>query len=344
MYYDVDKIVEGGKTKFVARIQHKGLGKSRVISGTILSVVDRMAETQIDNWEAAWQIKCRKEKELKQKQDQKAKIEHEKQSEKERKINEAESQTKDAEHAIEEIKNILKFTSTVDDKIDWDSLIDRKEFNKPPPIFNEPTKPVIPPRPSIIPDPDMPRLSDSKYKPNLTVWDTIFQSQKKAKIDLGRDVFKNDYKNWKIESANTKKMNVDRLEKWEEERQLADGYPLSVNQAMEKYNAEYAAWLNEKNEYLLAQEEINKAIKKRKNDYLQKSPDAIIEYCDMVLSNSIYPDFFPQEFDLDYKPETKILIVDYSLPVPNILPSLKDVKFIPTRDKFKSSYIPAGES
>lgn len=46
MYYDVDKIVDD-----------KGFGKSRVISGTILSAIDRMAETQIENWEAIWEEK-----------------------------------------------------------------------------------------------------------------------------------------------------------------------------------------------------------------------------------------------------------------------------------------------
>jgi len=340
MYYDVDTIVEGGKTKFVARIQHKGLGKSRIISGTVLSIVDRRAEAQIETWEAAWQAKCQKEKEIKQK----ARSAQEKQAEKERKFEEAESRTEEAEHAINEIKNTLKATLTINDKIDWDSLIDRKEFDKPAPLYNEPAKPIFPPCPPNIPEPDMPRLSDFKYKPKFTFLDAIFKSQKEAKNDLCRAAFKNDYKNWKIETANTKIANADRIKKWENERQkIADNYPLSINKALEKYSFEHAAWLKEKNEFLKNQSQIKVEIEKRKNDYLQKSSDAILEYCDMVLSNSKYPDFFQKEWDLDYNSETRTLIVEYVVPPPDALPTLKEVRFIQTKDIFKETHLPEKE-
>jgi len=33
----------------------------------------------------------------------------------------------------------------------------------------------------------------------------------------------------------------------------------------------------------------------------------------MVLANSDYPDGFPQDFDLEFNPETRIIIVEYAL-------------------------------
>src|SRR5699024_1814484 len=64
-----------------------------------------------------------------------------------------------------------------------------------------------------------------------------------------------------------------------------------------------------------------------------------IDYCDMVLSHSHYPDVFPQEFDIEYNPETKILIVDYSLPAPEDIPTLKQVKYVQSRDEFDEKYL-----
>lgn len=56
--------------------------------------------------------------------------------------------------------------------------------------------------------------------------------------------------------------------------------------------------------------------------------NAILEYCELVLSRSEYPDQFPQRFELEYNNETKILIVEYSLPNIGQLPTLNEVKYI----------------
>jgi restriction system protein len=57
-----------------------------------------------------------------------------------------------------------------------------------------------------------------------------------------------------------------------------------------------------------------------------------------VLTLSKYPESFPQEFDLEYNPETKILAINYILPSPEDLPKLKEVKYIATKDEFKENY------
>ncbi len=72
----------------------------------------------------------------------------------------------------------------------------------------------------------------------------------------------------------------------------------------------------------------------KKSQYLNIEPDAIFDYCEMVLANSEYPDYFLQEWDLDYQPEAKILIVDYSLPDIDRLPTVKTVKYVISRDEF----------
>lgn len=73
-------------------------------------------------------------------------------------------------------------------------------------------------------------------------------------------------------------------------------------------------------------------------------PEAIVEYCDLVLSSSRYPDYFPQEFDLDYNPTSKTLIVDYQLPAPDDLPRLKGIRYIANRDALEEQFLSAAQS
>ena len=47
-----------------------------------------------------------------------------------------------------------------------------------------------------------------------------------------------------------------------------------------------------------------------KEAYLNKNNDSIIEYCEMVLNNSEYPDSFHKNFELEYNPDNKILIIE----------------------------------
>ena len=52
------------------------------------------------------------------------------------------------------------------------------------------------------------------------------------------------------------------------------------------------------------------------------------------MANSNYPEYFPQDFELEYIPDTKMLIVDYSLPTIASLPKTKEVKYVQARDEF----------
>jgi restriction system protein len=67
-------------------------------------------------------------------------------------------------------------------------------------------------------------------------------------------------------------------------------------------------------------------------DYLAGKKESLIEYCEMVLHNSEYPENFPAEAVLDYLQETRTLVVDYALPDTAALPTLKEVKFVATRN------------
>ena len=82
------------------------------------------------------------------------------------------------------------------------------------------------------------------------------------------------------------------------------------------YDINIKQWEKEQSNFIKNQTLRNEAIDKQKKEFIDKNPEAIINYCDMVLSNSVYPDSFPQQFDIDYIPDINILIVDYLLPNP----------------------------
>jgi tetratricopeptide (TPR) repeat protein len=91
--------------------------------------------------------------------------------------------------------------------------------------------------------------------------------------------------------------------------------------AFEGWNAWTAKQEQEQIEY-------NKIITKAEADYRALLPIGIANYCKLVLTRFNYPKSFPRELNAEYIPETRILIVDHSLPAPENLPRVKDVKFV----------------
>jgi len=92
-----------------------------------------------------------------------------------------------------------------------------------------------------------------------------------------------------------------------------------------------AEWEKRKEEFFAKQADFNAKIDEMKTKYLEINPTSIIEYCEMVLNNSEYPDSFPKNFELEFNPDNKILIVEYELPPIDAFPKIKEVKYIASR-------------
>jgi len=92
------------------------------------------------------------------------------------------------------------------------------------------------------------------------------------------------------------------------------------------------AWNAAAAEYSAKRDQENAAIDNRKAQYESFVSDAVSDYCELVLSASEYPDSFPKEFELEFISGTKILVVDYSLPAPEHLPRVKEVKYVKAKD------------
>lgn len=70
------------------------------------------------------------------------------------------------------------------------------------------------------------------------------------------------------------------------------------------------------------------------------SPEAVVEYFDMVLANSIYPEGFPQRHRVAYVPESAQLVVEYELPTLEAIPQVREYRYVKARDETTSTARP----
>ncbi|MFA6009261.1 MAG: hypothetical protein WC799_04695 [Desulfobacteraceae bacterium] len=134
------------------------------------------------------------------------------------------------------------------------------------------------------------------------------------------------------------------VSKWEEEKRTIDGLNKKIEKdfneiEIKKWENDVLEWEKRKAVFLRQQNEFNSKIDKMREAYLKKNPDSILEYCEMVLNNSEYPETFPKNFELEYNPDNKILIVEYELPSIESLPKVREVKYIAARKELKQTYI-----
>lgn len=72
-------------------------------------------------------------------------------------------------------------------------------------------------------------------------------------------------------------------------------------------------------------------------------PAAVVEYFGMVLGNSIYPDSFPHHYRLAFVPESRQLVIEYELPPIDAIPTVREYKYVKTRDEITTTARPAKE-
>jgi restriction system protein len=63
----------------------------------------------------------------------------------------------------------------------------------------------------------------------------------------------------------------------------------------------------------------------------------------MVLGNSVYPEDFPQHYRLAYVPESRQLVIEYELPTMDVVPTVREYRYIKTRDEVASTGRPVKE-
>jgi len=275
-------------------VRHKGLHKYRLIKGTERYIVEQKASAQQRAWEELWAkkqateaVRANRQRSVREKEAKKAL---------------AAERTAEAQQVFAGIEQTLLHTLTVNDRIEWESLLDYTPFPQ-----------SLPSAPKDIAYPKEPKKSDQQFMP-VKRWYHAFLSGLRQKTE---------------EEAKTRFLLAH--ETWLKQVAQAD----TSNKAnKDEHNLSVERWQREKERYEQEQAQKNTKVLQKKTAYFEHDVQAIVEYCDMVLSNSQYPDTFPQEWNLEYQTETKTLVVDYFLPSPEEVPTLKEVKYVASKDEF----------
>jgi restriction system protein len=288
---------------------HPELRKHRIIKGNDRFIVQRKARLQAEEWNEKWASAQGRETQKRQK-DQKKEA--------------AAERTAEAAVVLATLEEILAQTLSFDDVIDWERLKDHSDFSEPKPTPQP--RPVAPPPASRPPEPVE---NSPEYQPKLSLLDKLIRSRRERKITEAAERYEKDRAFWTsaVEAAETETRR--RLERHQEDlERIEREYLEATNQ-----------WEEKRSQFLQEQRRANEAVDGKKALYESRDRGAVLDYCDMVLSNSQYPDWMPQEWELDYNPETGILIVEYALAAVETLPTLSEVRYVQSRDELTEKHI-----
>jgi restriction system protein len=307
---------------YIAEIKHLGLGTFRVLKDREKYRLDNKVAAQFKKWDEQWARICHKTKS---------------QADKEASLNIAEERTRDAQEKQKQIDDLLINALNIDNTVNWDSLKDTKEFKvqNPKYILERRLSIIAPPVPPTFRE--LPKEPDfGLYKPQLSLVDKIFKPLKKKKIKQAETLYQEAMNAWKKSIDETNSFNSNLKEQHEQKLKEVEEQKQTVNK---RFDALEKDWEREKEAYNDSQKEHNETTGKLKENYFNKNAESVIQYCEMVLNNSQYPETFPKDFDLDYNSDSKLLIVEYVLPAPDDLPTLTDVKYIAAKKELKESFL-----
>ncbi|MCB9310910.1 MAG: restriction endonuclease [Lewinellaceae bacterium] len=319
-YHSEDVGIRIDKIKYTAEVTHKGLKDYKVFTAYDEDILENKVQSHVAKLEEKWDKIVAKQNI----------VNHLVASQKE-----AEIRTQEAIRSLNEVDNILIHTLSIDDTIDWETLKDKSKFKEPNPEI-ELSKKInaifVPNPPSIENHPAKPQESD--YQPKLSFLDKLIKYNKSKKIQQSKDSFDRAYMKWNDECLQINRQNETRKKIYEQ--QIVE-FEASKDKVRKQVDDEVKAWQKSKTDFEFKQEKKNKKVDELQAKYMSCDQSAVLEYCELVLNNSQYPESFPKSFELDYNPENKILIIEYSLPTIEDLPSLNEVKFI--KNELKEYYI-----
>jgi restriction system protein len=306
---DVQQINGRNSTRVTVTMYHEKLHEHKSLSSPDIYTLKEKIKTQAYKWSEKWQAVEKKQ--------QAALIKQRSMTEKENAIEEARRRTIEAAESFEQLDNILMDSITINNVLDWESLKRKDKFPEIPPQKSQKQR--------RLDYPQKPDRESAEFTPSLNFFQKLIGSMREKKIQEFEEKYKQAISLWYKQTT-----EID-----------------SVNQKNEKdYNDMLKKWENailehEKNKNIFYQERdaFNEKIEQIKKDYFSGTLEAIIYCCEIILDRSNYPENFPKDYELEYNPETKILIIEYELPSIDVFPKIKEVKFNATSKAYKETYI-----
>ena len=299
-----------GLPRYEVEIRHDGLKKYQTFKGDNPHMVREKAIAKMKAWDEMWDKQVAKE-------DRQANIANKKDL--------AQERTAEAAQTLTDLENILAYTLGIDDRVDWEQIKDHAPFAEAKPS-REPLPPEIP----ELRIPREPKELDPDYQPKIGFLDKIVAGRRQKKELDAKVLFKADHDSW----ANEKEVLTATNELAVEKRQRR------VDAMNGRHQAAVQQWEDQRRAYEADRAERNAEVDKRRAAYESGAdPQAVEEYCDIVLSLSQYPDYFPQTYEIEYNPANKTVIVDYRLPAKEDLPTLKEVRYVQSRHGLDEKHV-----
>jgi restriction system protein len=84
--------------------------------------------------------------------------------------------------------------------------------------------------------------------------------------------------------------------------------------------------------FAAAAAEHNAGIDQFQRDCRAADPEAVAEFCTLVLDSSLYPEGFPHHTRAVYRPDPKEAVIEWELPPQSVIPLDRDYRYVATRD------------
>jgi restriction system protein len=87
----------------------------------------------------------------------------------------------------------------------------------------------------------------------------------------------------------------------------------------------------------------NAALETRRAGFAAGDPEAVEWFASRVLDASRYPDGFPRQYQVAYRPENRDVVVEFELPPQTVIPAVRGYRYIKARDAIDPLPRPATE-
>ncbi|MCK6531275.1 restriction endonuclease [Myxococcota bacterium] len=303
-------------------VHHAGLGKFQRITGSDPHVVERRAQAKREEWDRLWERQLERQARSEEAEQRRFDRDLERARREERK-EEASRRTAEAQELHRSLESLLLHSLDVEDHVDFETLKDISPFRDKPP--------AEPPARDVLPAPVPTAYFPEQVQPTFWRWlfEFIYPPARAARLarESGEATAQRE------ELAATHAAD---LENW---RRSVNAAEQEDRAAMAQYVTAMEDFRDRQREYVRRQRSANDAVESLKMCYLAREPDAVEQYCDLVLTTSRYPDSFPKTWSLRLLPDAKMLVLNYELPAPEHVPTVQGVKYVQARDELVESHL-----
>jgi restriction system protein len=207
-------------------------------------------------------------------------------------------------------ESILQFSSWKE--FDWNYFKDNEAFTEEMPVD-----------PQLISIPIFPQKDDPKFQPDISIFDSFISSRRAKKTKEAEELYIKALDLWERDKNDTNQKNI---------------------MAHESYIIALHEWEERRSAFIKEQERKNQEVDYWKRGYFDKKADSVIKYCGLRLSKCEgAPTFLQNDYEIEYNEETNTLIVEHYFPSPKLVPNLKELRYVKSKNKIEKVYFSESE-